>query len=752
MKAKLKLQREIDAAAKENKEKLWKQMDALDDKLNSTQKSMNGLNKKFKKGVGDFGLDLDELSDIFEETGEAGLQSAIKLHKTKTGISKFTSALGINFNALGAEMFTVAGIITLVSAQVMKLNDALIELQRKSGGALNANSVGFSRYGANTTRNTGSLETMTAQSNIEISQFMEALQGFNKGQVAGLSQDLNNSSQELQDFGLAQGRLIKLYGVSSTAVSTLTENMTQLYGSSIKGLSKDLQNAATMARTAGINVNYFFENLAAVSELTGEYFIADGIAGMERMAMVASKLNISISSMMHGAEKFNDFTSLFEEQNKATALGLTAYAANYSRIFAKYQLGDLAGSSQLKYGSLAQDISSRGLGHSNVGIQMLKGAGLNQDEIKSVQRLIIQHEKLNISFEKLSGQAEMTAEEIANVRAEEYKNMTLVEKAKQIWTKVKSAIIDPLAAVFGPIFGGLLDVVGAVTDAFVWAMKPIVTVFNSLGKFFSCIEEGAAKLFGFTSAVVDGTDKTVGGLKALMSVIGTVIEAFLILKAATYAATAAEEAKAAGGWLKGLFGKGGKGAAVAQTAEDIAANGLRKPGGLGMVVEGGAAGGGMLAMMGQIGGQLIGNTVGGQTGNIISNTASMAGTGAMIGSLVPVIGTGIGAIVGGLIGLGTSLLDPLKETAENTKKSSEETEKANKKNEDRMKIASATFASDPFDIAKTVVKGRVINNFAAQEAQAARVEKTVNPLGPTVNVKVESGIFNKGNKLGMSGR
>jgi hypothetical protein len=183
---------------------------------------------------------------------------------------------------------------------------------------------------------------------------------------------------------------------------------------------------------------------------------------------------------------------------------------------------------------------------------------------------------------------------------------------------------------------------------------------------------------------------------------------------------------AIGGKLGGFLGKAGKGM-----------------GGL----KGGLLGAG-LGIAGEFAGDALIESGNKKTGGFVKGGSEWAGTGALVGSffgpLGTLIGGGLGFIGGGIAGL----LSSSEEIAENTENLTEETKK---KNEDRMKFVTGSFANDAFDMARQAVKVPAgANSFANQEAQAKAMQNLFSSTN-NIKVNVDSGIFSKGKKLGVSG-
>lgn len=599
-------------------------------------------------------------------------------------ISSGLSKVGLSLDSSVVELFGFEEIVRNVGKQLLGLNEELARFQRSVGGAISSSMLGFTRYGNNNliAGQSGSLETLAARYNFSKDDFFSSLQGFAMGNVMGMNNQLSTSPQDLKDFGIQQAKIIRMYGVSSEAVATLGKNMTQLYGVSIQNLNQTLINSKDIVHTAGLSVKQFFQNFAELSSLIGQYYIRGGIQGMQNVAQIVTKLNISVQDAFEGMKRLNTIQDLFQKQNQAVALGLTTYASNVARIFAMQKTGDIGGSIKARFGSLAQDMLNMGYIDRNrhinqQGLETLQYAGFSTGEIQGVQRMLIESNNLGVSLGELSGQVKMTAKDYAKVRQYEFENATMGEKLKNLWQQLKSLIIDPLAAIAAPILDILINITSIGLKSLYMSLLFIIKPLELLGKLLTL----AATAVGRFTGLIDfgynkkGDETAIGkglsSMNAFATAVGNflpVLMLYILWEKKKYLLDMGKglfnETKNIGGLFKGT-GKGirnifrKRGASKIMLDESEAAISGETANNIGVVksaeaispeigLRGLTAGSGFgLAMAGNIVGGFLENSQNKKTASA-GKALSWGGTGAMIGNLVF---PGVGALIGGTLGV-----------------------------------------------------------------------------------------------------
>lgn len=599
--------------------------------------------------------EIDELIDKIKEFGVETVKSAKSTEKIKDTISKMSNVLGFDLKNLSKEFFTLSGILVATTEQIAKSNKQLVEYSRRVGGAMNYRTLGFDATGNNMT-NTGSLASITATNNISEEQFFEALGGFAKGKVIG--QDYSKSASDLQRFAVEQGRLIKLYGVASGDVAKITEVSTQLYGVSIKQLNKEFTDGARIAKTAGLNVQEYFKNLARASEMIGETYIQGGTKGLEKLALFATQLNTSVDNLVRVGNNFKNISDIFEQQGKGTNLGLNNYANQAANLFAKTQLGLYEEANKIAITALAKDVQKYTDKNGIIdqrGIRALNEMGFDKEYIQVIQRTIQAQKKLGVSFEELTDINKLSTKKQLEYYEEMSNSATLTEKLNNLWAKVKAVFLDPVASVLGPALRIVIDSLTIAFQLLYVALKPFIYAFQLIGTQLTKISNKISAISGFIEEKLRNIgisgEKFGKMFDKLADVGGSLIAAFLALRGAAYASAAAQTLGGKFGNLGGNIGKllGGSGrfAAMGRLA-GMRLGGLA--GGIGRMAPKLLRGGGIALAGGLVGDAISSLGPEGGIADRLGSAVSWGSTGAAIGSIIPGIGPAIGAAIGGLIG------------------------------------------------------------------------------------------------------
>lgn len=760
--------------SKENIKKLKDFYDNID-KTNDTLEKLNTDLLKNENDLRFKGFTKDKLSELESQARRGGTEEDINrerneiLKQNSIGykfVNGMLKKVGLSLEDFSSSMIEIDAVLFETIKQFYNLNEILSKFTRSTGGAISSFMIGFDRYGNNiSARNTGSLNALAARYNFSKEDFFASLSGFGAGQVIGMQNNLSDKNA-LQRFGIEQARIIRLYDVSSESIATLSQNMTQLYGMSIKELNADLIQGKDIAFNAGVSVKKFFQNLAELSNMIGEYYIRDGAQGMQDLAEFATKLNVSVSSLFEGQKRLNTIQDLFQRQNQMVALGLTAYASDVAQIFAMQKLGDVKGANRAKFGSLASDILSMGyadrFGNINQqGLETLHAAGFTKDEINGVLRLLHENKQLNVSLAELSGNVKMTAADFAKVHAFEMQNATLGEKLKNLWDELKSLIIDPLASILSPLTDILINGLSIAFKALYISLQPIIMVFQGIGWLLTKVSEAFGKLgglidFKFNNAksplqkLSNGFDVLTAALRGFIPVFLTYLiwkKKEMLMEFFGGALSSLKSVpkmishgfKAIGSRIGGIFRLG-------RVENELA--GAEVAGAVGTVTSGaGVVGreGGLFRMFKDLGGaKVFGlSALAGVAGGLMENSSnkyvsiggsalSMAGTGAAIGSL---FGPGYGTVIGGAVGLIAGgimgFIQQQKESNELLGQISDNTLKSS----DQFKFVSAAPAFAGAQMASNIINSNVKSNQEkAIKAQEDIMKKQVAIQNPNITV------------------
>jgi hypothetical protein len=491
----------------------------------------------------------DKFNDSFD-TG--GLSKSGKVTKgIFDGISKGVGKLGFDMSGtLGNAMKFLESPITALAVaaemageQIIDLNDKLIKFQREMNGSLNARLLGMDIYGNNRTiGNTDSLTAMAKTNGLEEKDILDVFkQGFkNAGQLGG--PNVKGKERELQAYGLQVAKLNKLYGISGEVSGKVANVLMNQYGKGIQETSEILQKGAVAAKQAGVNVGIFFDNMAKIADLQGSLFVKGGAEGIEKAAFALTKLGLSAEKLSKLNDAYQGFGDLVDKQQKQLALGLQNLSSAQSRIFAKVQTGDSAGALRTQQFAAAADVKRLGYTDkggmiTNQGIQSLKAAGMDADEIKSTQRIINMANKLGVSFEALEDETKLTKDQLQKKRDLEQEELTTKEKLNGMWANIKAVLIDPIAQVLAPVFDLVIEGLSKTFSVLKMVMAPVLMVFQILGKvlggvaaafrkIWDAVERAVQnfmKLFGFNSNNGEGMSKVMEGISKGIDILIDVI-------------------------------------------------------------------------------------------------------------------------------------------------------------------------------------------------------------------------------------
>jgi len=747
--------------------------------LKDLAKQLDEENKKKEKLLRDLAkqtnLTTNEISDLIDEIrlhGVEAVNAGRSTNQLKNIMTSATKALGFDLKGLTAEFFTLSAVVAMATDQIVKSNEYLVQYARKVGGAQNYRTLGFDAYG-NNMANTGSLSALTNINNISEEQFFEALGGFSKGKVIG--QDYSKSASDLQRFATEQGKLIKLYGVSAGDIEKITEVSTQLYGVSIKQLNSEFEKGSQTAKKAGLNVQEYFKNLARASELIGETYIAGGTQGLEKLALFATRLNTSVDNLVKMGNNFKNISDIFEQQAKGTNLGLSNYAQQAGLLFAKTQLGLYEEANRIAVSALSKDVKKYTDKNGIIdqrGIRALNELGFDKEYIQLIQRTIQAQKKLGVSFEELTDISKLSTQKQMEYYAEMNRSATITEKLNKLWGQFKSVILDPIASVLGPALDIVINLLIATFQTLYFVLKPLIYVFQIIGKGLTKISDTIAGVTGFIEEKLKGfgikSEKAAKIFDQLANIAGTVVAALIVLRGAAYATAAAQSLNKLN--LGGMFGKlgsflPGRGAGMARLA-GMRLGGLA--GGLGKIAPRLIKGAG-IGLIGGLAGDAI-SQIGPEGGvmNRLGGAVSGAATGAAIGSIIPGIGTAIGAAVGGILGLfkfdeikngifkmadwikkifgPISYIIPLFNSVVIIKDLISWFTKDKQADEEAKKIASQSYNTENiYNMLNNTLSQRTIDPLKAEKAQEKMLQNVIKPV-----IHVEQGLYGDA-KVKLSG-
>lgn len=462
-------------------------MDNLFDQLNKGEITSESLANEVSK------LKFNRLKN--EVKGLSNLSNVDFSNKVIQQVGNIAETFLESFGPIGA---IIAQGVSAALGQAMKLNEALIGLERATGGMATAARLGFDALG-NSKSGMQSLATQAAKANISVEQFNSSLGdlfsgALKGGQIAGLKDDLAKSADGLRNYAIEASRIEKLYGAKiGPAVSNLMSN----FGMGIKESTKLVKDGADTAKQLGLNVQAFTENLTQATDLAGEFYFKTADQ-MQKLAGLATQLGTSVNAIAGGVVKMNGITDLFNKQQQSAALGLSTFSKNLSKAYALQAQGKGADAAKVQLQSLAKDLTQNGLTDkegqvTQQGIATATAAGASQEQIQALQKMARNATKAGLALDQAFDPASLTQAQKRRLEAAEMENQTIAETFGNLWGEIKGAFLDPLAQVLGPVIKNLAAVlqplvgiftafIGIIEDVALVILTPFMEIFNQISK------------------------------------------------------------------------------------------------------------------------------------------------------------------------------------------------------------------------------------------------------------------------------
>ncbi|MEO6305068.1 MAG: hypothetical protein ABIP51_18060 [Bacteroidia bacterium] len=656
--------------------KYSQQIDDLNQALKSSQYSVktssDGLSNFIKEAGKIKNIDPTKLYQSLKgfEGFDQGLKGSAKElghvgNLTKGFFSHFTEAAGASFTKMSSFLTTgladpltaLIAIGEMAAAQILDLNDRLIEFQRSMNSSVGYRDIGYDAYGNSQVAGKASLAQNAGINGVSEDQILQTYSAFKESSGSIGSKDLQNNPKELQEYGIQVAKMNKMYGVSADVSSKVSKVLTTQYNKGIKESADIMEHGAIVAKNAGLNVGIFFDNLAAIADLKGQLFVKGGSEGLEKAALGLAKLGLGVEKLAKLQDSYTGFSDLIDKQQKAAALGLSNISAAQNKIFAQIQTGNTEGALETKQIAGAKDIQGQTTKDGKInqqGIQLLSAAGYDKEEIANIEKINQSAKKLGISVDQVVTKNNLTAAQQRKLNALDMEQLTIKEKLVKMWSSIKAVIIDPITTILGPILSIAIDTIVTAFDTLHKAFEPFIAGVQWVGKLLGSISgDGTiAKILGNILAVLiawKGLSLAKNAFGALSGLVGG-------------------GSGAGGGILAGvgqLLGKTRLGGAIAGGMGGL--NAAASVGTLGKASKLLGGGGGLVAA---IGGQALGGLISmgaekGSTrekvGDTVGSAASWAGTGAMLGTFFGPAGTLVGGIVGGLGGVIAENWDGIKD-------------------------------------------------------------------------------------------
>lgn len=468
--------------AKKEAEELKKHMDALaegdEEALDRINKSLGNLqNSQALASNSDIQASISHAQNASSGIDMSSVTSGITGSSLQEGLGKMLgdsaggimSKMGVGsanpYVAVGEMIF--AGVkwgIGEAVGQLTELNDQMIDLERTTGGVITANKIQMTVFGSEIDT-WKSLRSAAIDANISVAQITDSLKeftnidgGFGMVNASKMSND-KGTQGDLKAFGTEAASIKKLYNAD---IIPAVQGMFKNWGVSIGDASDAMIDGVRQMRLEGLSPEIWTKNMEKVVQLSGKLTFSNGAKGMKNIATMATKLGVSVDSIVDGFSQMKGFTDVFEKQAEMSALGMNEYGKNLGKIYALRKQGKHDEASSLEIQSVAGDLKSKGLANfqtgevSQQGIEFMDAMGMTQEQIQAMQKatqLASQKMKqlgwsLNDALkplDKLTDSQKKQAEQI------ESNNKTLKEGMQQFQDSMKDQVIGRLAKLLEPL-------------------------------------------------------------------------------------------------------------------------------------------------------------------------------------------------------------------------------------------------------------------------------------------------------------
>jgi len=129
--------------------------------------------------------------------------------------------------------------------------------------------------------------------------------------------------------------------------------------------------------------------------------------------------------------------------------------------------------------------------------------------------------------------------------------MTIQEKLMQSWSIFKANFLDPIGQIIGPMLDVTLNILNTLFKALGFLLKPIANLFSLLGK----VLEPVVDAFTWIGGLVDDVSKTSKSFGILGDIATGLVQAFVALRLAAWAAAKAQNMQSISSGIGGFFNK-----------------------------------------------------------------------------------------------------------------------------------------------------------------------------------------------------
>ena len=368
--------------------------------------------------------------------------------------------------------------------QIFDASKMFIDIQRKTSGIVTREQLGYNQVGM-TDYGRESIQHKTTAANVSMDQYKDAIGNLftgPMGQVAGMRDNLATAGKDIDNFGIASARMTKLW---NTDITKAVQGLTMGYNLSLKEATETTQNFSWAAYDLGLNTSTAMANLEKLANGTGKYYFKSK-ENMQNLALLATKLGVSVDDLMEGTSKMNSMTDLFTQQQQLAALGLTSTANSAAKVYALRQTGEEDKAIALQQTSLAKDLVSNRFIDKNgnvtkQGIDTFKANGYSEEMVKAAGRMARDAKAAGVSFEAIADASHRTAEEQRRIMQVQYQNATLTEKLGMIYNQLIQPFVDMIKGLIGPTIVELIDGLWDLGNALEPVFKDFIGAFSLIG-------------------------------------------------------------------------------------------------------------------------------------------------------------------------------------------------------------------------------------------------------------------------------
>ncbi len=447
-------------------------------KMAANDKEYKSNSSKLSSAITNTNAAKEEAAGITEQLSEAkgfkGLTKNLGATAAETqvlgaSVGEFLGAIEAGPAALVAVAATVVAEVSKMTYEMMaEQNEAMVKLERATGGLASAATLGTNRFG----KLEGSISTIgdvTRRANISLEEFSDAMTAFytgGGGHTMGTS-DIRQRKTAMMDLGIWGARIKKLYNADIIpAVRTLFQNWGQ---DGIMSLTDMMHDGVMQAKAEGLDPEQFAKNMNDVAKMSGKLTFKNGVKGMKDMAMYATKMGVGVDDIASGFSEMNSFTDIFENQARLAAMGFNNLGGAQGKVFGQRMQGDAQGAYMTELEGIVRDLQNQGGIDSKTGNLTERGQfmlgpnGLkySQEQIQAVVNVTHGMKNLGLTLKQaLKPMNELPDSVKKMLRANEEANKTLGEQWAQTTGEFKAAVTDRMALLFGPFLDKLASWLG----------------------------------------------------------------------------------------------------------------------------------------------------------------------------------------------------------------------------------------------------------------------------------------------------